>query len=103
MFNLKNFKLVNKLKNIDIKANWIKFANSQSDLNSSNNLIDSLAVNNKFVEEDLKLRKMVEEMLVKEFSEEIKNKKSYNFLVDSVVNKLKEKQLGKIEAQEEII
>ena len=37
---------------------------------------------------------MVEDMLKKEFSEEITKIKSYDFLVDSVVDKLKQKQLA---------
>lgn len=39
---------------------------------------------------------MVEEMLEKEFSPEIRNIKSYDFLVDSVVNKLKKNQLKSV-------
>ena len=49
----------------------------------------------KIVEEDLKIRAMVEDMLEKEFSSEIKKSKQYDFLVDSVVNKLKQR-LGNI-------
>ena len=36
------------------------------------------------------------DMLQKEFSPDIKKIKSYDFLVDSVVNKLKQKQLGDV-------
>ena len=103
MFNLKNFKLVNKLKNINIKTSWIKFSNSRKSAQSQDELINAIIADNKFVEEDLKLRNMVEDMLVKEFSSDIKKSKSYNFLVDSVVHKLKQKQLGDIDIQEDII
>ncbi|MCD7740463.1 MAG: hypothetical protein LUH11_03845, partial [Candidatus Gastranaerophilales bacterium] len=90
-FNLKHFKLVKELKNIKPQLNWLSFSNNYS--KSKKELLNSIIADNKFVEEDLKIRAMVEEMLVKEFSEDIKNIKSYNFLVDSVVNKLKQKQI----------
>ncbi len=91
MFNLKHFKLVKELKNVKPQLNWLSFSNKYS--KSKKELLNSIIENNKFIEEDLKIRVMVEEMLVKEFSEDIKNIKSYNFLVDSVVNKLKQKQM----------
>lgn len=93
MFNLKKFKLVNKLKKVDLKSTWINFSNSRNNSQKKDELFESIISNNKFVEEDLKIRKVVEEMLVKEFSPAIKNHKSYNFLVDSVVNKLKMNEL----------
>ena len=48
-------------------------------------------------EDDLRLRNMVKEMLVKEFSPDIKNLKSYDFLVDAVVYNLKKKQNAMLE------
>ena len=42
-------------------------------------------------------------MLQKEFPERIKDKKNYDFLVDSVVNKLKQKQLGNVAPLEETL
>ena len=101
MFNLKRFKIVKELKNVKSKTNWIGF----SSLNSTNKqsaFLDAIISENQFVKEDLNIRKMVEETLVKEFSEDVKNLKSYDFLVDSVVNKLKQKQLGDISSLEEI-
>ena len=103
MFNLKKFKLVNKLKNVDIKSDWLKFTNVRKTSKSREEFISEIASDNKFVEEDLKLRNMVEEMLVEELFSDIKKNKSYNFLVDSVVNKLKQKQLGNNDLEEEII
>ncbi len=91
MFNLKQFKLVKELKNIKPQTQWLQFANS-----NKNNILNSI------LEEETKLRTSVEEMLVNEFSEDIKKMKSYDFLVDSVVNKLKEKQLGDISDLEDI-
>lgn len=99
MFNLRQFKLVKELKNKKPQMSWLKFSNSQ---NRNDEFLNSVIADNKFVQEDLKIRAMVEEMLVKEFSESIKNIESYDFLVDSVVNKLKKKQLGNTKALENI-
>ncbi len=90
MFNLKHLKIVKELKNGKSKINWLQFSSK----NKKNELLDSVIAENKFLQEDLKIRAMVEDMLQKEFSENIKNIKDYDFLVDSVVNKLKTKQLG---------
>lgn len=102
MFNLKQFKIVKELKNIKPEFKWLQFVNKKSAGNSKEELLSSLMEENKFIEEDLKIRAMVEEMLVQEFSESVKSLKSYDFLVDSVVNKIKEKQLGDVSSLEEI-
>ena len=102
MFNLKQFKFVKELKNIKPELKWLQFVSSKNQDKTKDALLDSIIADNKFVEEDLKIRAMVEEMLVKEFSDSIKNIKAYDFLVDSVVNRIKEKQLGDISSLEEI-
>ena len=96
MFDLKNVKLVNKLSNTNFKLGWFKATNPINSNNSRKAFIEEITKDNKFVQEDAKLRAMVEEMLEKEFSSDIKNIKSYDFLVDSVVNKLKNKQLKSV-------
>lgn len=97
MFGLKNIKLVKKLKDIKPQLGWLEFSSKQQ-----SKTVDEIIADNKFVEEDIKIRAMVEDMLEKEFSSDIKNLKQYNFLVDSVVNKLKQKQLGNIPSLEDI-
>lgn len=94
MFNLKRFKFVKELKDIKPQFNWLQFANKKNSAPVKDELLNSLITDNKFIEEELKIREMVEEMLVQEFTDNIKNTKSYDFLVDSIVNKIKEKQLG---------
>ncbi len=96
MFNLKHFKLVKELKNLKPVFDWIKFSGSKNTYKAKEELLNSIIADNKFVREDLKIRNMVEDMLQKEFSPDIKKIKSYDFLVDSVVNKLKQKQLGDV-------
>lgn len=100
MFNLKKFKLVKELKNIKPQLNWLSFAGARKNRDLKTELLKDVIGETKFVQEDLKIRAMVEEMLEKEFSSDIKNIKSYDFLVDSVVNKLKQKQLGEVPAAE---
>ena len=99
MFSLKNFKLVNKLKDTT-KLNWLTFSNKNKI--KKNDYMSSIIADNKFVEEDLRLRAMVEDMIKAEFGDKLTNHTEYEFLVDSVVNKLKQQQLGKIEPLEEI-
>ena len=97
MFNLKHLKLIKELKdksNID----WLKYASSDK----KSELLDSIIADNKFVQEEMQIRAMVEDMLQKEFSADIKNIKNYDFLVDSVVNRLKSKQLGSMTESEDI-
>ena len=99
MFGLKNFKLVNKLKDTT-KLNWLTFSNRNKI--KKNDYMSSIIADNKFVEEDLRLRAMVEDMIKAEFGDKLTNHTEYEFLVDSVVNKLKQQQLGKVEPLEEI-
>ena len=99
MFGLKNFKLVNKLKDTT-KLNWLTFSNRNKI--KKNDYMSSIIADNKFVEEDLRLRAMVEDMIKAEFGDKLTNHAEYEFLVDSVVNKLKQQQLGKVEPLEEI-
>ncbi len=94
MFNLKHFKLVKKLKNFQSDIDWLNFSASQSGYKDE--FLESLISENKFVQEDMKLRFMVESIIKKEFPERLKDEKSYSYLVDCVVNRLKQKQLGDI-------
>lgn len=102
MFNLNKFKFVKELKNNKPQSNWLQFINEKNSKITNDEFLNSIIEENKFVQEELKLRAMVEDMLVQEFSESIKSIKSYDFLVDSVVNRLKEKQNGEISISEDI-
>ena len=100
MFGLKHFKLVKELKNI--KTDWLKFSSLNDSSSNKRKLINDIIQDNKFVEEDLKIRAMVEEMHKKEFPKGFKNKETYDFIVDTTVNKLKQKQIGNISEIEEV-
>ena len=99
MFNLKQFKLVKELKSAKPQWKWLHFSGAK---NTKDELLNSLIADNKFIEEDLRIRAMVEDMIKREFPERLKDEKQYNYLVDCVVNKLKRQQLGKIQNLEEI-
>lgn len=100
MFNLKHFKLVKKLRNVQPNINWLNFSESRQ-TSDRDKFLNSLIDENKFVAEDMKIRAMVEDMIKKEFPERLQNKESYEYLVDSVVNKLKQQQIGDISEIEE--
>jgi len=100
MFNLKHFKLVKKLRNVQPNINWLNFSDSRQ-TSDRDKFLNSLIDENKFVAEDMKIRAMVEDMIKKEFPERLQNKESYEYLVDSVVNKLKQQQMGDISEIEE--
>ena len=99
MFNLKQFKLVKELKNSKPQWKWLQFSGAK---NTKDELLNSLMADNKFVEEDLRIRAMVEDMIKREFPERLKDEKQYKYLVDCVVNKLKRQQLGNTQSLEEI-
>ena len=100
--NFKNFKLVQKLKNISPKLKWAMFSNLQ-DYKIASRYIDYIIPENKSINEDNeKLEKMVRDTLIKEFSPKIKNMKSFDLLVDATVHKIKEKQLRDMGDYEEI-
>lgn len=97
MFNLKNLKIVKELKNIQPKLKWLMFSQVQ-DYKINSNYID-LICNDQ--EKDINadnqhLETMVREMLIKEFSPDVQNMKSYDLLVDAVVHNIKKKQVNSV-------
>lgn len=96
MFNLKDLKIVKELKNIKPKLKWLMFSQVQ-DYKINSNYIDMICGDKEVNSDNTKLENMVKEMLIKEFSPDIQNMKSYNLLVDAVVHNLKKKQLANTE------
>lgn len=93
MFNQwKNFKLIQKLKNVDPKSLWLSFANSQK--NHRKEYIDMLADNKEIqtLSDERRLEAMVREQIKMEFPN-IENSSSYELLVDAVIHNIKKKQL----------
>lgn len=89
MFNLNSSQNDKNPKKKNIKNDWFNFiSNGQKD-----KILSSLTEENTIVQEEYRLRSMVVDMLNKEFGEEIRNIKGYDYLVESVINKLKNKQL----------
>lgn len=98
MFSLKKLKFVKELRNIKPRLKWLMFSQVQ-DYKINSNYIEMICTdeNKKPNEDNQKLEAMVREMLVKEFTPEIKNMKSYELLVEAVVHNLKKKQNAVIE------
>ena len=96
MFGLKKIKLVKELSNIKPQISWLRFSDYRNLKKNRNDFIEEIISDNKFVKEDMRIRAMVEDMLTKEFSADIKEIKNYDYLVDSVVNRIKNKQLKSV-------
>lgn len=95
MFNPKNLKIVKtitKLKRPHL--NWIMFSKIRNYKIKSNyvELICNNANNEDVITSESALRNMVEETLMLEFSSDIKNIKSYDLLVNAVIENIKSKQ-----------
>ena len=92
--NLKNFKIVRKLKDISPKLKWAMFSSIQ-DCKIASRYIDYLIPSGKkdVNKDNEKLEKMVRDTLIKEFSPKIKDMKCFELLVDATLHNLKKKQL----------
>ena len=97
MFNLKNLKIVKKLNSIKPKLKWLMFSQMQ-DYKVNSKYIDMICSENNANTANDKLEDIVRASLIREFSPEIQNMKSYDFLVDAVVHNLKKKQLANYDA-----
>ena len=94
MFSFKNFKIVKEIKNIKPRLKWLLFSQMQ-DFKANSNYLDLVNPENNLSssQADAKLQAIVQDVLIKEFTPEIKKMKSYNLLVDAVVHNLKKKQM----------
>lgn len=99
----KNLKIVKKMKEVSPRLKWLMF-NQMQDYKINSEYIDMICSDSsKEVNSDNdRLEAMVRESLVKEFSPNIENMKSYELLVDAVVHNLKKKQLQATDSQDEI-
>ena len=92
MFNLNRSQNGENSNEKNIRSEWLKFSSASK----KDSMLENLSKDNKFIVDEIKLRSVVVEMLEKEFGENIKNIKGYDYLVDSVVNKLKKNQLEQL-------
>lgn len=99
----KNLKIVKKLKQVSPKLKWLMF-NQMQDYKINSEYIQMLCSDEskKPNSDNERLEAMVRESLVKEFSPNIENMKSYELLVDAVMHNLKKKQLQATDSQDEI-
>lgn len=99
----KNLKIVQKLKEVSPKLKWLMF-NQMQDYKINSKYIDMICSDEgkEINSDEQRLEAMVRESLIKEFSPEIENMKSYEFLVDAVMHNLKKKQLQAADGDQEI-
>jgi len=90
----KSVKLKNRFKDLGPKLKWFLFTELQ-DFKLTSKYIDFLCPGlNKTSTDSLeKLENIVKESIIKEFSPEIQNTKSFNLLVDAVMYKIQKKSL----------
>ncbi len=98
MFNLRKIKLVKEFNKIKPRLRWLMFSQMQ-DYKINSNYLDMICTDkDKSINHDNeRLETMVRETLIKEFTPEIQNYKSYDLLVDAVVHNLKKKQLKEMD------
>ena len=99
----KNLKIVQKLKQVSPKLKWLMF-NQMQDYKINSEYINMICSDDskETNSDNDRLEAMVRETLVKEFSPDVENMKSYELLVDAVVHNIKKKQLQATDSQDEI-
>lgn len=98
MKNNKNLKFTNELKGIGPKLKWFLFTQMQ-DLKLTSDYINFICPNSDRKDKESSnpienLEKMVRQSLIREFSPEIQNLKSFDLLVDTVMHNIQVKSLG---------
>jgi len=96
MKDLKNIKFTNELKGIGPKLKWFLFTQMQ-DFKLTSEYIDLICPGtekNTNANPIENLEKMVRQSLIREFSPEIQNLKSFDLLVDAVMHNIQVKALG---------
>lgn len=107
MKSMKNLKFTNELKGIGPKLRWFLFTQMQ-DLKLTSEYInficpDSGRKNNEMSNPVESLEKMVKQALIREFSPEIQNLKSFDLLVATVMHNIQVKALqGDVVTDEEL-
>lgn len=90
----KKIKFTNRLKNLGLKFKWHLFTELQ-DFKLTQDYIDFICPDTKQSKVDSvsKLESMVQNSLIREFSPEIQNTKSFRLLTDAVMYRIQKKAL----------
>jgi len=90
----RKLKLTTKIKELGPKLKWMLFSELQ-DIKIGSQYLDFICpdIQNHPKNATEKLEALVKESLIKEFSPDIQNSKSFNLLVDAVCHNIKRKQL----------
>lgn len=94
MRNSKNKEARNGLKGLGARLKWFLFTEIQ-DIKLTSRYIDFIcpSLNKSKVDPIEKLQNIVKQSIIKEFSPEIQNSKSFDLLVDAVMHKVQKKTL----------
>jgi DNA-binding NarL/FixJ family response regulator len=95
MKKTQNLKLTNKIKSFGPRLKWLMFSELQ-DLKLTSKYFDMICPSDNPSKSDSAsdLEEMVKATLIKEFSPEIQNMKSFDLLVDAVVHNLKKDNIA---------
>lgn len=103
MKNLKNLKFTNKIKNIGNKFKWFLFTEIQ-DFKLTSEYIDFICPENNKVNNPIEnLETMVRQTLIREFSPDIVNSKSFDLIVETAMYKIQKEELGEDAFTEETL
>ena len=97
---LKNLKLVSKMNQVSPKLKWLMY-DGIKDYKINSAYLEMITGEKGAGCTHAKLETMVRDMLTREFSDKIKDKKSFEYLVDATVHRIKVKQLEAMGALDE--
>jgi len=93
MFNkIRNLKLVSRINEMSPKLKWLMY-DGIKDFKINSDYIEMITGEKGSGCSHAKIEAMVRDMLTREFSDKIADKKSFEYLVDATVHRIKVKQL----------
>ena len=97
---IKNLKLVSKVNQVSPKLKWLMY-DGMKDYKINSDYLEMLTGEKSSGYSHAKIEAMVRDMITREFSDKVKDKKSFEMLVDATVHRIKVKQLEAMGALEE--
>lgn len=97
---IKNLKLVSKANEVSPKLKWLMY-DGIKDYKINSNYLEMLTGEQGSGLSHAKLEAMVRDMITREFSDKIKDKKAFETIVDATVHRIKVKQLEAMGALED--
>jgi hypothetical protein len=89
---IKNLKIVSKINKVSPKLKWLMY-DGIKDYKINSNYLEMITGEKSSGCSHAKIEAMVRDMLTREFSDKIKDNKSFEMLVDATVHRIKVQQL----------